>query len=91
MTNDEELAEAHQAIAAALAWFPHLTACGLKPSVPCDPLDPARCATAIAFLRCCEYSAKATRLSYGLKHDAEACSQYVANGELIAAAGLARL
>ena len=34
--------ESHEAIACALERFPRITACGLKASVPCAPLDPAR-------------------------------------------------
>ena len=80
-----ELTEAHNAISAALQVFPHLTACGIA-ARPCAPLDPARVAVAIEFLKSCTHSAKRACSSYELKHMIEVCGGYVANGEAICAA-----
>jgi hypothetical protein len=93
----DELAEARQAVAFAVNRYPTLTANGVTSGEPLEhtlDYDEAfiQVATAIAYLRRCTATKKATLNSYWLKHRAEdwgkaqGFSSYVSNGALIAAA-----
>lgn len=90
----EQLAEAHDAATAATTRYPTLGPNGLRANDCTLHYDAGymQIATALAFLRCCARTKRATTNSYWLKHTAErwgegcGLSSYISNGALIAAA-----